>query len=62
MAMMDSSFRVKVTWRWHSGRIEGAFVFASIVDPLDVSTLTPALSLDFPLSGPVHSLDEGIFN
>lgn len=62
MATMDSSFRVKVTWRRRSGGIEGAFVFARIVDPLGVSTLTLALCLEFPLSAPVHSLDKGILN
>lgn len=40
---------MKVVWKWHSGQVEGAFVFPSVVDPLDISTLKPALSLHFSL-------------
>lgn len=48
MTMMDSSLTMKVIWRWQSGRMEGTFVLANMVDPLDMSILKPALSLDFP--------------
>lgn len=60
---MESSFRMKAMWRGHSGQVEGAYVFPSVVDPLDISTLKPALSLHVPLLwARKNSLYEGTFN